>query len=295
MTAVEMEELTKHYGDTVGVQDLTMSIDSGEIFGFLGPNGAGKTTAIRLLLGLLKPTAGTARVLDAPIDDETELVEAKRHIGYLPDELGVPEKVTGRALLEHHASIKGDPRLDELIDELFSPPLDRQIRSYSSGNRQMLGILLTFMHDPSLVILDEPTSGLDPLKQASFHEFLRDERDRGTTVFFSSHVLSEVRSVCDRVGILRAGELVELEAIDTMLRRGGKQVRVAFEGPGDDPTDWPDVHDVERIGDAYQFMFTGSYTALLERLAAHEVVEVTIEEPPLEDVFMHFYGDGAHA
>lgn len=295
MGAIETEGLTKHYGDTVGIEDVTMTVDTGEVFGFLGPNGAGKTTAIRLLLGLLSPTSGTARVLGAPIDDEAALVEAKRDIGYLPDELGFPEKVTGHQLVRHHAAIKGDDRLEWLLDELFSPPLERPIRAYSSGNRQMLGILLTFMHDPSLVILDEPTGGLDPLKQARFHEFLREERDRGVTVFFSSHVLSEVRQVCDRVGILRAGELVELEAVDAMLRRGGKRVIVQYETDGPDPAAWDGVHDLERVGGAHQFTYTGSYTELLANLAGHEVVEITIEEPPLEDVFMHYYGAGSHA
>lgn len=295
MSVIETEGLTKRYGDTVGVKDLTMSIDEGEIFGFLGPNGAGKTTTIRLLLGLLNPTDGGATVLGASIDDEQALTQAKHDIGYLPDELGFPQKVTGRTLIDYHASIKGDERSEALLDQLFSPPLDRQIRAYSSGNKQMLGIILTFMHDPSLVILDEPTGGLDPLKQARFHEFLREERDRGTTVFFSSHVLSEVRRVCNRVGILRAGELVELEEIDTMLRRGGKRVLVEYEGDGPNPGTWENVHDVERVGEGYQFMYTGAYTRLLSLLAEHEVVEVTIEEPPLEDVFMHYYGDGVHA
>ncbi len=295
MTAIETEGLTKRYGETTGVDSLTMTVDEGEIFGFLGPNGAGKTTTIRLLLGLLKPTAGSASVLGTSIEDEAALTQAKYDIGYLPDELGFPKKVTGHQLLEHHASIKGDDRLDELQDDLFSPPLDRQIRAYSSGNRQMLGLLLTFMHNPSLVILDEPSGGLDPLKQARFHEFLREERDRGTTVFFSSHVLSEVRRVCNRVGILRNGELVELEEIETMLHRGGKRVVVEYEHDGPDPATWDDVHDVERIGDGYQFMFTGSYTRLLSNLSEHAVVEVTIEEPPLEDVFMHYYGGGVDA
>lgn len=295
MTAIETEDLTKHYGETVGVDSLSMTVDEGEIFGFLGPNGAGKTTTIRLLLGLLKPTGGSATVLGTPIDDEQALTRAKFDIGYLPDELGFPRKVTGRELLAHHAAIKGEDRLDELQEQLFSPPLDRQIRAYSSGNKQMLGILLTFMHDPSLVILDEPTGGLDPLKQARFHEFLREERERGTTVFFSSHILSEVRRVCNRVGILRRGRLVELEEVETMLRRGGKRVIVEYERDGPDPTEWDDVHDIERIGAAYQFMYTGSYTRLLSNLAGHEVVEVTIEEPPLEDVFMHYYGEDAHA
>ena len=294
MAPIQIDDLTKRYGEIVANDGVTFDVDDGEIFGYLGPNGAGKTTTIRLLLGLLKPTSGTASVLGASIDDPAALSEAKRNIGYLPDELGFPEKVTGQQLIDFHASLKGAPRLDTIL-ALFDPPLDRQIRAYSSGNKQMLGLVLTFMHDPALVILDEPTSGLDPLKQSLFHEFIRGERDRGVTVFLSSHVLSEVRSICDRVGILRDGRLVELEEIDTMLRRGGKRVVVVYENDGSDPSEWDDVHDIERVGGAYQFMFTGSYTSLLSHLAEHEVREITIEEPPLEEVFMHYYGAGSDA
>ncbi len=291
MAPIELEGLTKYYGDTVGIDGVSFTVDEGEIFGFLGPNGAGKTTTIRLLLGLLHQTGGSATILGAPIDDEPALVAAKKEVGYLPDELGFHEKVTGRQLLEHHAAIKGDDALDDLLDDLFRPPLDRQIRAYSSGNRKMLGILLTFMHDPSLVILDEPTGGLDPLKQARFNEFLREQRNDGTTVFFSSHILSEVRRVCDRVGILRGGKLVELESVETMLGRGGKRVVVEFDTAEPDLSTWDGVRDLEHIGDAMQFTFTGSYPALLANLAEYDVREITIDEPPLEDVFMHYYGD----
>ena len=294
MGAIELERLSKYYGDTVGVEELSFTVEPGEIFGYLGPNGAGKTTTIRLLLGLLKPTDGDAHVLGASITDERALTRAKRDIGYLPDELGFPEKVTGQQLLDHHGAIKGNSRVDDLL-ELFHPPLDRQIRAYSSGNKQMLGIVLTFMHDPQLVILDEPTGGLDPLKQARFHEFIREERERGVTVFLSSHVLSEVRRLCDRIGILRAGELVELEEIEAMLRRGGKQVVVEFEDTPPALVDWEGVHDLETVGDGYQFMYTGSYTRLLADLGEYDIVEVSIEEPPLEEVFMHYYGDDVYA
>ncbi len=291
MGAIELEGLTKHYGAVVGIDDLTFSVEGGEIFGFLGPNGAGKTTAIRTLLGLLSPTSGTARVLGADVRDEGALVEARRRVGYLPADLGFDEGATGEQILDLHGRIKGDSRREALLAR-FDPPIERPIREYSTGNEQMLGIVQAFMHDPDLVIMDEPTSGLDPLKQERFHEFLAEESARGTTVFFSSHVLSEVRQVCDRVGILRDGRLAALEDVETLLSRGGKRVRIRVEGSLD-PTDLalPGAFDAESVGDALAFTYAGEYDALLSRLAELDVIDVEIGEPPLEDVFMHYYGE----
>ncbi len=293
MTPIELEGLTKHYGETVGVDDLSFAVDAGEIFGFLGPNGAGKTTTIRVLLGLLEPTAGVARVFGADTRDEPAHVEARTRVGYLPAELGFDGDVTGRRILEYHGAIKGDDRLEDML-ELFSPPLDRAVREYSSGNRQMLGLIQAFMHDPDLVIMDEPTAGLDPLKQANLNAFLREERDRGTTVFFSSHVLSEVRRVCDRVGILRDGRLVALEEIDALLERGGKRVHVQLAGSVDEVgADLAGVHDLRVVDGEVQFTYTGAYPDLLAHLADKPVRDVSITEPPIEDVFIHFYGGDA--
>ncbi len=290
MGSIDVDGLTKDYGEVLGADDLTFTVEEGEIFGFLGPNGAGKTTTIRLLLGLLEPTDGTARVLGADIRDEEALIEAKRRLGYLPADLGFDEKATGERVLEYFGSIQGDGRREELL-ELFTPPLDREIREYSSGNKQMLGLVQTFMHDPDLVIMDEPTAGLDPLKQERLLEFLRAERDRGTTIFFSSHVLSEVRRVCDRVGILREGRLVALENVETLLDRGGKQVRLRLaESEGEfEPIDG--ATDLETTGRSISFTYTGEYNALLSHLASYDVVDVEIDEPALETIFMHYYGD----
>jgi ABC-2 type transport system ATP-binding protein len=295
MPVVDVRNLTKRYGEITGVESLSFGVESGEVFGFLGPNGAGKTTTIRTLMGALSPTEGTATVLGADVRDEAALVEARRRIGYLPATLGFDEDRLGERILEYHAALKGEERREELL-EIFTPPLDRKVREYSSGNAQMLGLIQAFMHDPDLVVMDEPTSGLDPLKQERFNEFLRAERDRGTTVFFSSHVLSEVRRVCDRVGILRDGRLVALEDVEALLARGGKRVRVQFADPPAPSAFAGDgVVDVERVGEGLQFTYTGDYNALLDRLAAHDVVDVEIAEPPLEDVFMHFYGPEAEA
>jgi ABC-2 type transport system ATP-binding protein len=291
MAAIDVRGLTKRYGDTVANDDLEFSVRTGEIFGYLGPNGAGKSTTIRMLLGFHAPTAGTATVLDADVRDEAALRKAKASLGYLPADPAFDESVTGEEFLDFQASLKGDARREDLLD-LFDPPLNRKIREYSSGNRQMLGIVQAFMHDPDLVVMDEPTSGLDPLKQEAFNDFLRDERDAGTTVFFSSHVLGEVRRVCDRVGIIRQGRLVTVENVEELLQRGGKRVRVQTADPlreGD--LDLDGVVDFERVGEQAQFTFTGDYNRLVAVLSTYDVVDLDVEEPPIEDVFIHFYGE----
>ncbi|MFB6131393.1 MAG: ATP-binding cassette domain-containing protein [Salinigranum sp.] len=291
MAAIDVRGLTKTYGETVAIDDLTFAVREGEIFGYLGPNGAGKTTTIRTLMGFQSPTDGTAFVLGRDVREEAELLRAKAEIGYLPSDPGFDGDVTGEEFLDYQASLKGDVRREELL-ELFRPPLSRRIREYSSGNEQMLGIVQAFMHDPNLVVMDEPTAGLDPLKQERFNRFLRAERDRGTTVLFSSHVLGEVRRVCDRVGIIRNGRLVALEDVESLLHRGGKRVRVRTATPLDsDDLSLDGVVDLALTGQDAQFTFAGDYNALLDRLAEHDVIDLDVEEPPLEDVFMHFYGE----
>ncbi|SER08974.1 ABC transporter ATP-binding protein [Natrinema salaciae] len=300
MGAIELEGLTKDYGEVVANDGVTFDVDRGEIFGYLGPNGAGKTTTIRMLLGLISPTAGTARLLGRDVTDEDQLLEAKRQLGYLPDSPAFDETATGRDVLDLRASITGDERSEELL-ELFQPPLDREIREYSRGNVQKLGLVTTFMHDPDVVILDEPTSGLDPLLQQRFAEFLRAERDRGVTVFFSSHILSEVRQLCDRVGIIRNGRLVTVEPVESLLDRSGKVVRLRSAEPiSRADLEIEGVHDLEADADAagsgteYVFTFTGDVNELLAACREHRLLDLSIEEAPLEDVFMRFYdGDGA--
>ncbi|WP_418766734.1 ATP-binding cassette domain-containing protein [Natronomonas amylolytica] len=292
MPPIEVEDLSKDYGSVLANDSLSFTVEEGEIFGFLGPNGSGKSTTIRLLLGLLKPTSGTASVLGADIHDEAALIEAKQRIGYLPDHLGFNEEVTGNEVLDYHASMKGDGRLEELL-EIFTPPLERPIREYSTGNKRMLGLIQAFMHDPDLVLMDEPTSGLDPLKQEEFNEFVRNERQHGTTVFFSSHVLSEVRRICDRVGIIREGRLIELEDIETLMKQGGKRVRVHTTDEAVERLETLDgVVDATPFPDGVQFIYTGEYNTLIRELAAYDIRDVDIGEPPIEDVFIHYYGAG---
>jgi ABC-2 type transport system ATP-binding protein len=325
MPAIETTGLTKYYGDVRGVEDVSLTVEEGEVFGFLGPNGAGKTTAIRTLMGFQSPTGGTATVLGADITDAEALRRARARVGYLPSEPGFDENVTGRRLLEYHGSLRGDVRSEDLL-ELFDPPLDRKVGQYSRGNVQMLAIVLAFMHDPDLVVMDEPTSGLDPLKQERFLEFVRAEQARGKTFFFSSHILGEVRKVCDRIGIIRDGFLVELEDVESLIDRTGKLVRASVGGPvtaeefaiegahdvtvgggtTDGATAEADVRgstasasgpDARRTGDGGEdattvsFTYTGAYEPLLRHLLSYELFDLAIEEAPLEEVFMRFYGE----
>ncbi|WP_222917406.1 ABC transporter ATP-binding protein [Natrinema sp. SYSU A 869] len=300
MAAIELEGLTKDYGEVLANDGVTFDVEHGEIFGYLGPNGAGKTTTIRTLLGLLSPTAGTARLLGRDVTDEEQLLEAKRRLGYLPDDPAFDETATGREILDLHASLKGNERSDELL-ELFDPPLDREIREYSRGNVQKLGLVTTFMHDPDLVILDEPTSGLDPLLQQRFNEFVRAEREAGLTVFFSSHILSDVRKLCDRVGIIRNGQLVTVEPVESLLDRSGKFVRLhADESIPIQSLEIDGVHGLESNtgagpsdGTEYVFTFTGDVNALLAAFREYRLLDLSIEEAPLEEVFMRFYGGSA--
>lgn len=293
MAAITTTELTKYYGKIRGVENLDLSVETGEVFGYLGPNGAGKTTTIRMLLGLLSPTSGHATLLGHDVTDSTALRKAKRRTGYIPGELGFDESVTGTRFLDYQELLKGGPRRTELV-ELFRPPFSRSIGESSRGNKQKLAIVQAFMHNPDLVIMDEPASGLDPLLQERFYEFVRDEQAAGTTIFFSSHILSEVRKVCDRVAILRDGRLVELTPVAELLGRGGRLVQVRLANPVD-AVDVDGVRDltVSEGGRTISFTFTGDYDALVDWLAEHSVLDLEVQEPPLTEIFLHYYGDPA--
>jgi ABC-2 type transport system ATP-binding protein len=312
MSAITVSGLTKRYDGVVANDHVSFEVEEGEIFGYLGPNGAGKTTTIRTLMGFQSPTSGTATLLEADVHDEAAMVEARRRVGYLPSSPGFDETVTGTAVLDLHESIKGGPRRAELLD-LFDVPVDREIRGYSTGQKQKLGLVQAFMHDPDLVVMDEPTAGLDPLVQQRFNEFVREEKRAGTTVFLSSHVLSEVRRVCDRIGIIRDGEMVTVENVEDLLQRSGKfvRLRVAADVSASD-VGLAGAHDVSvrTLDDTYTesvvgergdretvtectFTYTGDFDSLVDFVDGFHVLELDVEEAPLEQVFMRFYGDGS--
>ena len=289
MGVIELENLTKDYGDIRANDAVSFNVDEGEVFGYLGPNGAGKTTTIRLLLGLIKPTSGKGSVLGADITDRRALTAVKHKIGYLPDSLGFDDGLTGRETLDYFAGMRADKRRDDLL-ELFTPPLDQAVETYSAGNRRMLGIIQAFMHDPELVIMDEPTAGLDPLKQDRLHEFIDAEKEAGKTIFFSSHILSEAQRVCDRVGIIRDGAIVALEDIEQLLTQSGKEVWVHFDETVDESAFLSgDMIDVTTTEHTVQFTYTGQSKELLERLVQFDITDLHIGDPQLDTIFKHYY------
>lgn len=285
MEVIELDNLTKYYGDVCGAEDLTFEVRGGEIFGYLGPNGAGKTTTIRTLLGFLKPTSGEARIFGRDIEEE--IVEIRNDIGYIPGNLSLYDDLSGGDFLNYSASLRDSKMslLDELL-ETFELPLDRKIEGYSSGMKQKLAIIQAFMHDPDLVIMDEPTSGLDPLMQQSFYEFLRREREKGRTMFFSSHILSEVDKVCDRVGIIKGGRIIALEGVGALKDKMGKIVRVKI---NEDPEEFEGPEEMEFEDGWIRFVIPGDIDPWVKRLSDYEVQDLEIREFSLEDIFMRYY------
>jgi len=225
--AIVIENLTKSYGRVQAVRGISMSIERGEIFGFLGPNGAGKTTTIRCMLDVIRPSAGAIRVLGLDAQNDTHALH--QHIGYLPSDVRLPGSMTGRQVINYFATLQGrEPVLLNHLIELFDVEMKRPLKGYSKRMRQKIGVVLAFMCDPDVLILDEPTSGLDPLLQRVFNDFLLEEQARGKTIFMSSHIMSDVEKVCQRVAVIRSGEIVTLEEVETLRKKSGQQVIVEF-------------------------------------------------------------------
>jgi ABC-2 type transport system ATP-binding protein len=305
MPAISTSGLTKHFGRAVPVHrpgrphaavvraldDLTIEVGEGEIFGFLGPNGAGKSTAIRLLLGFLHPTAGGASVLGLDVVHDSVAIRAR--VGYLPGGIAFWDGLTGERLLDELAALSGRPpvRRGELLDRLELSPatLRRTVRDYSRGMRQKLGVIQALQHDPELAILDEPTEGLDPLMQYAFYSILEDLRRAGRTVFFSSHILSEVERVCDRVAIVREGRLVALEDIPTLLARRKRNVEMRLNGPPPQLTGVAGVSDVRIADGRLSCRLEGDVAPFLAAIAGMTIHDLTIEPARLEEAFLEFY------
>ena len=303
MPAIITESLTKFYGgggssvhrsaEVRALQDLSIEVAEGEIFGFLGPNGAGKSTAIRLLLGYLHPTAGSATVLGRDVATDNE--EIRRRTGYLPGGIAFYDSMSGSEQLKYLAALDGRPAplRDELIDrlELSRRDLGRQIRDYSRGMRQKVGIIQAFQSDPELAILDEPTEGLDPLMQRAFYEIVEDRQHAGRTVFFSSHVLSEVERVCDRVAIVRKGRLVALNDIGELLKRRRRRVEVRFEGLAPTLEGVPGLSEIRSHEGLLTCQLEGDPGPLVAALAGATIRDLLIEPARLEEAFMEYYAD----
>src|SRR5215467_2083753 len=283
--------LSKDYGSGRGLFGLDLEVGRGEVFGFLGPNGAGKSTTMRLLLDLIKPTSGSARLLG--LDSAEGSIEIRRRVGFLPGDLALYPKLSGRAVLDYLAQLRGgvDPRVRDSLADRFHADLDRPIRELSTGNRQKLGLIQGFMHEPELLILDEPISGLDPLVQQSFHALLREVVALGRTVFLSSHTLSEVERVADRVGILREGRLVVVDSLENLRKVALQRLEIEFGGSVDaaEFLALPGVKDVQASGQRLTISFEGSADAVVKAAAAHEVLAIHPREDDLEEIFLRYY------
>src|SRR5712691_12828163 len=228
--AIVIDNLQKSYGSVQAVKGISMSVEHGEIFGFLGPNGAGKTTTIRCMLDVIRPTGGTIQVLGFDAQRDTHALHQR--IGYLPGDVRLPGQMTGRQVINYFSRLQGrEPVLLKDLVARFDVEMKRPLKGYSKGMRQKIGIVLAFMCDPQVLILDEPTSGLDPLLQKVFNEFLLEEQARGRTIFMSSHIMSDVEKVCQRVAVIRKGELVTVEEVETLREKAGQRVTVEFGDP----------------------------------------------------------------
>jgi ABC-2 type transport system ATP-binding protein len=287
---IVIDNLHKSYGKVEAVKGISMRVEQGEIFGFLGPNGAGKTTTIRCMLDVIRPTAGTLRVLG--LDAQRDTMELHRRIGYIPGDVRLPGQMTGKQVINYFSRIQ--EREPVLLDELvarFDVEMKRPLKGYSKGMRQKIGIVLGFMCDPDVLILDEPSSGLDPLLQRTFNEFLLEEQARGKTIFMSSHIMSDVEKVCQRVAVIRQGEIVTIEEVEKLRQKAGQRVTVEFEDAvsAEELARIPGVSMVTSTNHTYHFNVGGSMDALIKALSQHEVVRLQAEEAPLEEVFLKFY------
>jgi beta-exotoxin I transport system ATP-binding protein len=283
--------LSKNFGAGRGLFDLDLEVERGEIFGFLGPNGAGKSTTMRLLVDLIRPTAGSATVLG--LDSRAGSLEIRRRVGFLAGDFGLYPKLTGAVVLDYLAELRGGVergRRDALA-ERFGADLHRPIRELSTGNRQKLGLIQAFMHDPELLILDEPIAGLDPLVQQSFHSLLAEVRGRGATIFLSSHTLSEVERVTDRLAILREGRLVVVDSLDNLRRVAVQRLEIEFAAPVPAQAfrGLPGVRDVTAAGSTVTVAFQGSADPVVKAAAAQEVRAIRSREDDLEEIFLRYY------
>ena len=290
--AIVLNELTKHYGKHRGINNLSFSVNQGEFFGFIGPNAAGKSTTIRTLMGLIRPTGGSASIFDLDCHSKASVIA--RDVGYLPSENSYYENMKVRELLQYTADLYGmdcKTKMKELADRL-NLDLSRKIADLSLGNKKKVGIVSAIMTSPKLIIMDEPTSGLDPLIQQAFYDILKEENSRGATVFFSSHVLSEVQKLCDRVAILKEGQLIGIQSIKELRESGYKKVSLSAKEAI--PRDFFDLSGIANYAEtadktSVSFMYNGNITAIIDKLHLLHLDDVLLEEPSLEEIFMHYY------
>ncbi|MDZ7265309.1 MAG: ABC transporter ATP-binding protein [candidate division KSB1 bacterium] len=297
MSVIEVDNLTKYYGSTLGIENVSFSVEQGEIFGFLGPNGAGKTTTIRLLIDLLRPNSGSIELFGTPVKRNQE--DLRERIGYLPGDFSPYGDMSVARFLNYMAKFRSRPPelRKSLLDKLKITDcnLSQKIKHLSHGTRQKIGIVFALEHHPDLAILDEPTSGLDPLVQEAFYEILWEFQNNGKTVFLSSHILPEVEKVCQRVAIIRQGKIVALEEIQKLKQKRPRRLIVVFNQPIDEqPPAIPEARLLEWTGNRCVYLVEGKIPQLLRSLARLPIEDVTFPEPDLEDIFLAYYAGAGH-
>ncbi len=289
MSVIEIKNLTKSYGKARGINNINLSVEEGEIFGFIGPNGAGKSTTIRTLLGLIYPSEGSATIFGKSC---IKYPEVRREVGYLPSEVFYYDNMRVIDLLKYSASFyKKDctTRIKELA-EAMDLDLKKKIEDLSFGNKKKVGIVQGLLHEPKLIILDEPTSGLDPLMQQKFFELIAEENHKGATVFFSSHILSEVQKMCSRVAFIKDGKIIKLERMSTLQENSYKKFSIETkEIVSKDVFDIKGVSKLETKGNNINFIFKGNINLIMKKIADIQLRNISIEEPDLEEIFMHYY------
>jgi ABC-2 type transport system ATP-binding protein len=289
MSIIEVNHLTKYYGKSRGIVDVSFNVEEGEIFGFIGPNGAGKSTTIRLFLSLIYPTSGDAKIFGK--DCIKYGPEIRQDVGYLPSEVFYYEGMKVLDLLKYSASffeIDSTKRMYELAD-LMELDLKRRINDLSYGNKKKVGIVQGLLHSPKLIILDEPTSGLDPLMQHKFFDLIREENKRGATIFFSSHILGEVQRLCNRVAIIKEGSVIAIQDMKTLQKDNYKKVHITAEGMDENRFQIEGVTDLVKSNGTINFFYKGDINAVSKLISSGNITDLTIEDPTLEEIFMHYY------
>lgn len=290
MAVIEAKGLSKQYPNGRGIFQIDLSVEQGEIFGFLGPNGAGKSTTIRTLMGFLHPQSGAASILGH--DVVRDGLAVRRLVGYLPSEITLYDDLTGEQQIAFSLKVRGQQERMAQARQLaqrLGVELNRRVRTLSRGQKQKVAIVTALAHDPQVLIMDEPTTGLDPLAQEIFHTLLREEAARGKTVFISSHILSEVEGLCDRVAIIRDGRIVTTDTVSGLKTQRMKHIRVEFGGAVPDLASLPGVTELKQEGQRVRFTLVGGLDPVLAMLSAHRVIDLTVQDPSLEEIFMAFY------
>ncbi len=289
MSIIEVNNLTKYYGKARGIVDVSFNVDQGEIFGFIGPNGAGKSTTIRLFLSLIYPTSGDAKIFGKDVIKYGP--EIRQDIGYLPSEVFYYEGMKVLDLLKYSASFYNRDCTDRLFElaEIMELDLKRRIDDLSYGNKKKVGIVQGLLHSPKLIILDEPTAGLDPLMQQNFFDLIREENQRGATVFFSSHILGEVQRLCSRVAIIKEGSIINIQDIKTLQKDNYKKIRVVAEKLDSKAFDFAGISNLTQEDGELSFFYKGDINQVTRALSKMKLSDVVIEEPTLEEIFIHYY------